>query len=125
MSRAQVFLRILIVVLASWILGSGSGLGLVYLGLPALAAILTGLVGPENRRTRSACPRANAMTPDSNAAAPRLNDKGRTAGIPLSEEAQVARQGRGVPQREAQRSSSSSWRAGSWTAGWVCRGCWW
>lgn len=40
MSRAQVFLRILILVLASWILGSGSGLGLVYLGLPAVAAIL-------------------------------------------------------------------------------------
>ena len=40
MSRAHVFLRILILVLASWILGSGGGLGLVYLGLPAVAAIL-------------------------------------------------------------------------------------
>jgi hypothetical protein len=40
MSRAHVFLRILILVLASWIVGSGGGLGLVYLGLPAAAAIL-------------------------------------------------------------------------------------
>ena len=40
MSRAQVFLRLLILVLASWILGSGNGLGLVYLGLPVVAAIL-------------------------------------------------------------------------------------
>jgi hypothetical protein len=40
MSRAHVFLRILILVLASWIAGSGGGLGLVYLGLPAVAAIL-------------------------------------------------------------------------------------
>jgi hypothetical protein len=40
MSRAHVFLRILIIVLASWIVGSGGGLGLVYLGLPAAAAIL-------------------------------------------------------------------------------------
>jgi len=40
MSRAHVFLRIVILVLVSWILGSGGGLGLVYLGLPAVAAIL-------------------------------------------------------------------------------------
>ncbi len=40
MSRAHVFLRILILVLASWTVGSGGGLGLVYLGLPAAAAIL-------------------------------------------------------------------------------------
>ncbi len=40
MSRAHVFLRIVILVLTSWILGSGGGLGLVYLGLPAVAAIL-------------------------------------------------------------------------------------
>jgi hypothetical protein len=40
MSRAQVFLRILIVILASWIVGSGGWFGLVYLGLPVVAAIL-------------------------------------------------------------------------------------
>jgi Domain of unknown function (DUF4389) len=40
MSRAHVFLRIVILILASWIAGSGSGLGLVYLGLPGAAAIL-------------------------------------------------------------------------------------
>jgi Domain of unknown function (DUF4389) len=40
MGRAHVFLRILILVLASWIAGSGGGFGLVYLGLPAVAAIL-------------------------------------------------------------------------------------
>jgi hypothetical protein len=40
MSRSHVFLRLLILVLASWIAGSGGGLGLVYLGLPAVAAIL-------------------------------------------------------------------------------------
>jgi Domain of unknown function (DUF4389) len=45
MGRAQVFLRILILVLASWTLGSGSGLGLVYLGLPVVAAILIGQKG--------------------------------------------------------------------------------
>jgi Domain of unknown function (DUF4389) len=40
MSRPHVFLRILILVLASWIVGTGGWLGLVYLGLPAAAAIL-------------------------------------------------------------------------------------
>jgi hypothetical protein len=40
MSRAHVFLRILILALASWIVGAGGSLGLVYLGLPAAAAIL-------------------------------------------------------------------------------------
>jgi Domain of unknown function (DUF4389) len=40
MARAHVFLRILILVLASWIAGSGGGLGLVYLGFPVAAAIL-------------------------------------------------------------------------------------
>jgi Domain of unknown function (DUF4389) len=40
MSRAHVFLRILILALASWIVGTGGSLGLVYLGLPAAAAIL-------------------------------------------------------------------------------------
>jgi hypothetical protein len=47
MSRAQVFLRILILLLVSWVLGSGSGLGLVYLGVPALAAILIAQKGGE------------------------------------------------------------------------------
>jgi Domain of unknown function (DUF4389) len=40
MSRAHVFLRILILILASWIVGAGGWLGLVWLGLPAAAAIL-------------------------------------------------------------------------------------
>lgn len=40
MSRAHVFLRILILVLVSWIAGSGGGLGLVYIGIPVVAAIL-------------------------------------------------------------------------------------
>jgi hypothetical protein len=40
MARAHVFLRILILVVASWIAGSGGGLGLVYLGFPVAAAIL-------------------------------------------------------------------------------------
>jgi Domain of unknown function (DUF4389) len=40
MSRAHVVLRILILVLASWIVGTGGWLGLVYLGLPVVAAIL-------------------------------------------------------------------------------------
>jgi Domain of unknown function (DUF4389) len=40
MRRPHVFLRIVILMLASWIAGSGGGLGLVYLGLPAAAAIL-------------------------------------------------------------------------------------
>ena len=40
MSRAHVFLRILILVLASWIIGTWGWMGLLYLGLPAVAAIL-------------------------------------------------------------------------------------
>ena len=40
MGRAHVFLRILIVILASWIAGSGDGFGLIYHGLPVVAAIL-------------------------------------------------------------------------------------
>ena len=40
MSRAHVFLRILILVLASWIIRSGGWMGFVYLGLPVAAAIL-------------------------------------------------------------------------------------
>lgn len=40
MSRAHVFLRVLILVLASWILGTWGWMGLLYLGLPAVAAIL-------------------------------------------------------------------------------------
>ncbi|HEV3404922.1 MAG TPA: DUF4389 domain-containing protein, partial [Gaiellaceae bacterium] len=47
MSRAHVFLRIVILVLVSWIAGSGGGLGLVYLGLPAAAAILISQKGGE------------------------------------------------------------------------------
>ena len=38
--REQVLLRILILVLASWVLGSGGWLGLIALGLPVVAAIL-------------------------------------------------------------------------------------
>jgi len=40
MGRAHVFLRILILVLASWIIGTWGWMGLLYLGLPAVAAIL-------------------------------------------------------------------------------------
>ncbi|HEY5271887.1 MAG TPA: DUF4386 family protein [Acidimicrobiales bacterium] len=40
MSRAHVFLRIALLILLSWIAGSGGGVGLVYLGVPAAAAIL-------------------------------------------------------------------------------------
>jgi hypothetical protein len=47
MSRSHVSLRIVILVLVSWIAGSGGGLGLVYLGLPAAAAILISQKGGE------------------------------------------------------------------------------
>jgi hypothetical protein len=47
MVRAHVFLRILILVLASWIAGSGGGLGLVYLGFPVAAGILISQKGGE------------------------------------------------------------------------------
>jgi hypothetical protein len=40
MSRPQVFLRLVILILASWIVGTGGWLGIVYLGLPLAAAIL-------------------------------------------------------------------------------------
>ncbi len=40
MSRAQVFLRIVLLLLASWIGGSGGWVGLLYLAVPAGAAIL-------------------------------------------------------------------------------------
>lgn len=40
MSRAQVFLRILLFILLSWISGSGGGLGLIYLGIPVIVAVL-------------------------------------------------------------------------------------
>jgi hypothetical protein len=40
MNRAHVFLRIVILVLASWVIGSGGWLGLVYVGFPAAAAVL-------------------------------------------------------------------------------------
>ena len=47
MARAHVFLRVLILALVSWIAGSGGGLGLVYLGFPAAAAILVSQKGGE------------------------------------------------------------------------------
>jgi hypothetical protein len=47
MSRAHVVLRILILVLASWIVGIGGWLGFAYLGLPAVAAILVSQRGGE------------------------------------------------------------------------------
>jgi len=40
MGRAHVFLRILLVIVVSSIAGSGDGFGLIYLGLPVVAAIL-------------------------------------------------------------------------------------
>lgn len=39
MSRAHVFLRLLILVLASWLVGAGGWFGLIYLGLPVAAAM--------------------------------------------------------------------------------------
>ncbi len=47
MARAHVFLRVLILALVSWVAGSGGGLGLVYLGFPAAAAILVSEKGGE------------------------------------------------------------------------------
>jgi hypothetical protein len=47
MGRAHVFLRILLVVLLSWIAGSGTEGGLVYLGLPVVAAIFIAQRGGE------------------------------------------------------------------------------
>ena len=40
MSRAHVFLRIVLLILVTWIAGSGGSIGLVYLGVPVVAAIL-------------------------------------------------------------------------------------
>ncbi len=40
MGRAHVFLRILLLVLVSWVAGSGTEGGILYLGLPVVAAIL-------------------------------------------------------------------------------------
>jgi len=40
MSRAHVFLRIALLILLSWIASSGGGVGLLYLGVPVVAAIL-------------------------------------------------------------------------------------
>jgi hypothetical protein len=45
MGRAQVLLRILLLVFVSWIAGSSGGLGLVYLGFPVAAAILVSRKG--------------------------------------------------------------------------------
>jgi hypothetical protein len=39
MSRAHVFLRVLILVLASWVIGAGGWFGLIYLGLPVAVAV--------------------------------------------------------------------------------------
>ena len=47
MSRAHVFLRILILILASWIVGAAGWLGLMWLGLPAAAAILISQKGEQ------------------------------------------------------------------------------
>jgi len=47
MSRPHVFLRILILILASWIVGVGGWLGLVWLGLPVAAAILISQKGDQ------------------------------------------------------------------------------
>jgi hypothetical protein len=47
MARAHVFLRILVLVLVSFVTGSGGGLGLVYLGFPVAAAILVAQKGGE------------------------------------------------------------------------------
>ncbi len=47
MGRAQLFLRILLLILVSWIAGSGGGLGLVYLGIPVVVAILIAQKGGE------------------------------------------------------------------------------
>jgi hypothetical protein len=45
MGRAHLFLRILLLVLVSWIVGSPTEFGLVYLGLPIVAAILVAQKG--------------------------------------------------------------------------------
>jgi hypothetical protein len=47
MSRSHVLLRILLLVLVSWMAGSSGGLGLVYLGIPVVAAILIAQQGGE------------------------------------------------------------------------------
>jgi len=47
MSRSHVLLRILLLILVSWIAGSSGGLGLAYLGIPVVAAILVAQKGGE------------------------------------------------------------------------------
>ncbi|HXZ83376.1 MAG TPA: DUF4389 domain-containing protein [Acidimicrobiales bacterium] len=51
MDRAHVFLRILLLVVLSWVAGSATGGGLVYLGLPVVAAILISQGGGERYLT--------------------------------------------------------------------------
>jgi hypothetical protein len=51
MSRAHVFLRIVLLILVSWIAGSGGGFGLVYLAAPAVAAILIARKGGDRYLT--------------------------------------------------------------------------
>ena len=53
----DLFLRILILILVSWIAGSGSGLGLVYLGFPVAAAILVSQKGGERYLAEDSGPR--------------------------------------------------------------------
>jgi hypothetical protein len=47
MNRSHVFLRVGLLVLASWIAGSGGGVGLIYLAVPVVAAILIAQKGGE------------------------------------------------------------------------------
>ena len=51
MSRAHVFLRIVLMILVSWITGSSGGVGLVYLGVPVVAAILIARKGGDRYLT--------------------------------------------------------------------------
>ena len=48
MSRGHVFLRIVLLVLVLWIAGSGGGVGLVYLAVPVVAAILIARKGGDS-----------------------------------------------------------------------------
>ena len=45
MSRAHVFLRLLLVLLLSCVIGAGGGLVLIYLGVPVAAAIFIARMG--------------------------------------------------------------------------------
>ena len=47
MGREHVFLRILLVALLSWILGSSGSIGIVYILLPIVAAVLIAREGGE------------------------------------------------------------------------------